>query len=111
MTAVSTPGLGQDGRLRQDGRGDQESYSQSDEDREIRVYESSEARRSFGTSEFWAFAGLTAALLFFTYNNGGDSLSHEEGWRYAIALGIGYMISRGLAKAGSSEPRVRRRRI
>jgi len=82
-----------------------------DDDREITVYERSEARRSTGTSEFWIFIVVTAALLFFTYQDSGDSLSREEGWRYAAAITIGYLLSRGLAKAGSSEPRVRHHHI
>lgn len=70
-------------------------------DREVEY--DTETRRSFATTEFWVFVVLTVALLFFTYESGRDSLSREEGWRYAAALGIGYMISRGLAKAGSAE--------
>lgn len=72
-------------------------------------YEDSEARRSTATSEFYIYLIAVVALLFFTYENGTDSLSREDGWRFATALTIGYMISRGLAKLGSSEPRLRRR--
>jgi len=82
-----------------------------DDDREFTVYERSEARRSTGTSEFWIYIVVTAALLFFTYQDSGDSLSREEGWRYAAAITGAYLLSRGLAKAGSSEPRVRTRHI
>lgn len=91
-----------DGSLRDDHR---------DEDHEYTVYEDSEARRSLSTSEFWIYVIAAPVLLFFTYEDGGDSLSREEGWRYAVALTIGYLISRGLAKAGSSEPRTRTRRF
>jgi hypothetical protein len=83
-----------------------------DEDRDdVVFYESSEARRSVSTSELWVYLVVTAALLFFTYQDAGDSLSREEGWRYAAAITVGYLISRGLAKAGSSEPRISRHRI
>lgn len=78
---------------------------------DVVFYESSEARRSVSTSELWIYLVVTAALLFFTYQDAGDSLSREEGWRYAAAITIGYLISRGLAKAGSSEPRITRHRI
>ena len=89
-----------------------DGYTDRDDDeREITVYERSEARRSTATSEFWIFIVITAALLFFTYQDSGDSLSREEGWRYAAAITIGYLLSRGLAKAGSSEPRVRHHHI
>jgi hypothetical protein len=79
-----------------------------DDDREVKVYERTEARRSPATSEFWIYIVITAALLFFTYLDTGDSLSREDGWRYAAAITIAYLLSRGLAKAGSSEPVVRK---
>jgi hypothetical protein len=63
------------------------------------------------TSEFWIYLLVTAGLLLAAYRWGGDSFSREEGWRYAAAITIGYLISRGLAKAGSSEPRVRTRQF
>jgi hypothetical protein len=44
-----------------------------DDDYDAVMYESTEARRS--TSEFWVFIVVTALLLFFTYDDGGDSLS------------------------------------
>src|SRR5690606_7154443 len=82
-----------------------------DRDDEIVFYERSEARRSTSTSELYLYLVTTVALLFFTYEDGGDSLSREDGWRYAAVLTAAYLISRGLAKAGSSEPRLRRRSI
>jgi hypothetical protein len=95
-------------------RGDGD-WSDRAEDRdgrdEVTFYERSEARRSVSTSELWVFLVVTAALLFFTYQDAGDSLSREEGWRYAAAITVGYLLSRGLAKAGSSEPRVTKHRF
>ena len=85
--------------------------SDRDDRGELTIYEKSEARRSLTTSEFWVFLVVTAATVFAAYNWGGDSFSREEGWRYAAAVTIGYLISRGLAKAGSSEPRVRTRQF
>lgn len=79
------------------------------EDNEIVFYEETEARRGVTTTEFWVFIIVVAGLLFFTYESGSDSLSREEGWRYAAFVTVGYLISRGLAKAGSGEPRVRKR--
>jgi hypothetical protein len=35
---------------------------------------------------------------------GGDYFTADDAWRYITALTIGYMVSRGLAKAGSREP-------
>jgi hypothetical protein len=81
------------------------------EDDDVAFYEDAEARRAVSTTEFWVYLIATIALLFFTYDSGDDSLSRDDGWRYATALTIGYLLSRGLAKAGSSEPRIRRRNL
>src|SRR5918993_5571204 len=90
-------------------RGDGDRQDRDDDRDEVTFYERSEARRSVTTSELWVFLVVTAALLFFAYLDSGDSLSREDGWRYAAAITVGYLLSRGLAKAGSSEPRVTRR--
>jgi len=37
-------------------------------------------------------------------DGGEDIFRADEAWRYATFLTIGYLISRGLAKAGSREP-------
>jgi hypothetical protein len=107
MSTSGDTGLG----TRNDGWDGDRERDRDDDDREITVYERSEARRSPSTSEFWIFIVVTAALLAFTYLDSGDSLSREEGWRYAAAITVAYLISRGLAKAGSSEPVVRQHRI
>ena len=82
-----------------------------DDPNEFVFIERTEARRSLATSEFYIYIIAVIALLFFTYDSAVDSLSREEGWRYAIALTVGYLLSRGLAKAGSSEPRIRKRQL
>lgn len=94
-----------------DGRSDTGRERFEDRRDEVVFLEASEARRSFATSEFYIYIIGVVALLFFTYDSAADSLSREEGWRYAIALTIGYLLSRGLAKAGSSEPRIKRRQL
>jgi hypothetical protein len=67
--------------------------------------EYTETKEFFRTSEFWiAVIGVFGVLLA-AYSDGGDSISREDGWRYATALGVGYVISRGLAKAGTREPK------
>jgi len=67
-----------------------------------------ETRRSFATTEFWIFLVLAVTLLFFAYDSGRDSFSRDDGWRYVTWLGIAYLVSRGLAKAGSYESFTRR---
>ena len=36
--------------------------------------------------------------------SGGDAFSAGRAWLYVAIVGSAYMVSRGLAKAGSSEP-------
>ena len=82
-------------------RGNAAGYESSWDDDEP---EYTETKSFFRTSEFW-FAMLgVAAILLAAYGDGGDSISREDGWRFATALGVGYVVSRGLAKAGSKEP-------
>ena len=50
-------------------------------------------------------AGLIAAILIASAVS--DSLDDVRAWTLVAAVGIGYMISRGLAKSGS---KIRRRR-
>jgi hypothetical protein len=87
------------------------AYDRDDDDDRVVFIEDSESRRSFATSEFYIYVIAVVALLFFTYESGADSLSREDGWRFATAMTVGYLLSRGLAKAGSSEPRQRTRHI
>lgn len=60
-----------------------------------------ETKVFFHTSEFWlAILGVAAALIA-AYTIDDDSISREDGWRFATALLVAYIISRGLAKAGT----------
>ncbi|HEX2054010.1 MAG TPA: hypothetical protein VHJ78_09840 [Actinomycetota bacterium] len=76
-------------------------------DREVEY--TTETRPSFATSEFWVLLVLSVVLVFFAYDSGDDSYTRDEGWRYVTGIGIAYLISRGLAKAGSYESFIRRR--
>jgi hypothetical protein len=68
-----------------------------------------ETKEFFRTSEFWASLLLVVGVLLAAYSSGEDTLSLNNGWRYASFITIGYVVSRGLAKAGSVEPRNRHR--
>lgn len=81
----------------------------ADFDRDYDEEYTTETRRSFGTTEFWVFVILSALILFFGHESGTDSFSRDDAWRYVTWLGIGYLVSRGLAKAGSYESYIRRR--
>jgi hypothetical protein len=68
---------------------------------------STETKAAFKTTEFFAYVAvlagiLIAGLIVESSNNGG--LGARQVWLYATLLTIGYMVSRGLAKAGSREP-------
>jgi len=66
-----------------------------------------ETKAAFKTTEFFAFVAvlvgiLIAAAVVDESNAGG--LGAKQAWLYATILTVGYMISRGLAKSGSSDP-------
>jgi hypothetical protein len=73
---------------------------------------STETKHALKTTEFWAYlasvAGVLIASWIVTSGNGGahngDAFSASRAWLYVAILSVGYMISRGLAKAGSREP-------
>jgi hypothetical protein len=60
---------------------------------------SDETKVSFKTTEFWAMAGVIAAILIAAAVS--DSLGDVRAWTLVAAIAIGYMISRGLAKSGT----------
>lgn len=70
-----------------------------------------ETKQAFKTTEFWAYVVLLVALFIAggvtdsdPATETADSLPADDVWLYAILLTIGYLISRGLAKAGSGDP-------
>jgi hypothetical protein len=74
---------------------------------------SSETKHAFKTTEFWAMCGIVAGILIASYvigqNDGNgspnsDAFPASRAWLYVAIVGVGYMVSRGLAKAGSREP-------
>ena len=69
-----------------------------------------ETKQAFKTTEFWAMVGVIVAILISAAAiNGGDTGGTDEfiarnAWLYVAIVASAYMISRGLAKAGSSDP-------
>ena len=51
------------------------------------------------TSEFWVAAGAAAAVFLGGYVL--DDIAETTAWRYGTWIAIAYIISRGIAKAGS----------
>src|SRR3954452_1841294 len=69
-----------------------------------------ETKQAFKTTEFWAMVGVIVAILVSAAAiKGGDSGGTDEfiarqAWLYVSIVAGAYLISRGLAKAGSREP-------
>jgi hypothetical protein len=62
-----------------------------------------ETRAGFKTTEFMFAVVAIAGILIATYVADAN-LGANEGWRYATWVAVAYILSRGLAKAGSREP-------
>jgi len=58
-----------------------------------------ETKTFLATSEFWVCAIAIGALMFAAYAL--NDIADPTAWRYATWVAIGYIVSRGLAKAGS----------
>jgi len=61
-----------------------------------------ETKASLMTTEFWAMVGVIAAVLVAARQL--DHFSGQEAWTLVSIIAVGYMVSRGLAKAGSGHP-------
>jgi hypothetical protein len=63
-----------------------------------------EAKNGFKTSEFYVMVVFVAGVLFATYADE-DSLSRDDGWLFAAIVVVGYVVSRGLAKLATRQPK------
>ena len=63
-----------------------------------------ETKLGFKTSEFLVALAAMVAVLIATYADGDDTLTQNDGWRYAAWIAAAYIVSRGLAKLGVREP-------
>jgi hypothetical protein len=76
--------------------------------RGVGVRRSTETKASFKTTEFFAYlVVLVGIFIAGAVTSGGhahDVFRASQVWLYAAILTVGYMISRGLAKAGSRDP-------
>ena len=95
MSAVRNP-------ARADGLG-RESHTEHDHSRRL----TTETKAAFKTTELIAFvvavAGVLIAAAIVDESNAGG-MGAKQAWLYVTILTVGYMVSRGLAKAGSSQP-------
>jgi hypothetical protein len=68
-----------------------------------------ETKHALKTTEFYAYV-VTFVMILIAGNSiesaegGPDRFAADKVWLYITILTVGYMVSRGLAKAGSREP-------
>ena len=100
MSTQASPRVGADDRDGRDGRG---ALAARNRTRRL----STETKAAFKTTEFFAYVavliGLFVAGAVVESTNAGG-LGAKQIWLYATILTVGYMVSRGLAKAGSRDP-------
>jgi hypothetical protein len=74
---------------------------------------SSETKHAFKTTEFWAMVAIVGGILIASWvigqgdgngNPDADAFPATRAWLYVAIVGVGYMVSRGLAKAGTRDP-------
>ena len=74
---------------------------------------STETKHAFKTTEFWTMIAVVAGILIAsaligqgegTGSEASDAFSASRAWLLVAIVAVGYMVSRGLAKAGSREP-------
>ena len=70
-----------------------------------------ETKAAFKTTEFWSFVVIVAMILISAAlikggdtGNGTDEFIARHAWLYVSIVMAAYLVSRGLAKAGSREP-------
>ena len=72
-----------------------------------------ETKHAFKTTEFWAMVVIIGGILIAsaivdegegTAAEARDAFPASRAWLYVAIVAVGYMVSRGLAKAGSQEP-------
>ena len=74
---------------------------------------STETKHALKTTEFWAMVAIIVGILVASKivgqgdGNGKDNVDAfpaVRAWLYVAIVAVGYMVSRGLAKAGSNDP-------
>ncbi len=75
------------------------STTRSDRDVHVRRSSTVETKPAFKTTELvvWALTAIAVLIAAAVTEN----LDGHDAWKYVTWLSIGYMVSRGLAKAGS----------
>jgi hypothetical protein len=94
--AATTPGV------------DQPRVNRAHDDGPAISRRATETKASFKTTEFFVYIAVLVGLFVAgavtkAGSNGNDVFGAHQVWLYATILSIGYIVSRGLAKAGSRE--------
>jgi hypothetical protein len=68
-----------------------------------------ETKHAFKTTEFWAMVAIVGGILIASWivdegGAGDDAFPAARAWLYVAIVASAYIVSRGLAKAGSREP-------
>ena len=69
-----------------------------------------ETKQAFKTTEFWAMVAIVVGILAASWivddgeGGGLDAFPAVRAWLYVAIVASAYIVSRGLAKAGSHEP-------
>ena len=86
------------------------AYTNDARDTRTSVRTTTETKPSFKTSELVVYVLAVLGVLIASAvtgdagtNNGGDIFAADKAWWFITLLTVGYMVSRGLAKAGSYE--------
>ena len=81
--------------------------SRDNDVRTTRHVATTETKPAFKTTELIAYVvvalGILIASAMVDHNEDGQGFGADKAWLYVTILTVGYMISRGLAKAGSYE--------
>ena len=72
--------------------------------RRAETRESTETKAATKTTELIVYALAVLGVLIASFVVQEASFGADHAWRYVTYLTVGYLISRGLAKAGSREP-------
>ena len=81
------------------------TFADTDTTARTQVRVSTETKSAYKTTEFIAYIVAVVGVLVASAFVDVTDFGAQEAWFYVTLLTIGYMISRGLAKAGSSARR------